>query len=79
MEYLELLEDGKFQAIKLSNTSCSDALGKENIPYFPIGTVVFFPKGKIFFGKEKDFFQWEKYYLSSNIRNTFFGNDKSSF
>ena len=31
MEYLELLEDGKFQAIKLSNTSCSDASGKGKI------------------------------------------------
>ena len=30
-------------------------------------------------GGEKDFFQLEKNYLSSNIRNTFFGNDKSSF
>ena len=55
MEYLELLEDGKFQAIKLSNTSCSDALGKGKKPYFPIGTVIFFQKAGYFLEREKIF------------------------
>jgi len=55
VEYLELLEDGKFQAIKLSNTSCSDASGKGKIKIFSNRTVIFFQKAR-YFWKGKFFF-----------------------